>query len=173
VTAGLDLALSLVEEDLGHATAMQIARHFVMYMKRPGGQAQFSANLRAQINGTGPIGDICDFILKNLDQDLSVPTLADRAAMSPRHFYRRFSAEMDMAPAAFVAAARLELARELLETSALAIEIVARRAGFSSAEQLRRALSRRMGATPRIYRSRFSTPDHNPPHFPQQRTHQS
>jgi transcriptional regulator GlxA family with amidase domain len=160
VTAGQDLALALVEEDAGFAAAMKLARRFVMFLRRPGGQSQFSAPLQAQMAGEGVFAGLTQYILDHLDADLSVNTLADRAIMSLRHFQRKFTAEIGMAPAAFVEKARLDCARRLLETSGASIEVVARRTGFSSAEHLRRALNRRLGATPRTYRARFSHPVH-------------
>ncbi len=158
VTAGLDLALSLIEEDAGFDMAMQVARYFVMYLRRPGGQSQFSAQLRGQMAGEGPMARLVGWLLDNLDKPLTVPDLARQVHMSPRHFQRRFSDEIGVPPATFVEAARLDKARGLLESSDLSIELIARKTGFSSAERLRRALTRRLGSTPRAYRARFSYP---------------
>jgi transcriptional regulator GlxA family with amidase domain len=156
VTAGLDLALGLLEEDAGFEVAMQVARYFVMYLRRPGGQSQFSAQLQAQMAGEGPMSKLALWILQNLELPLGVPVLADQVHMSPRHFQRRFTQELGISPAAFVEAARLDRARHLLEGSDISIDVVARRSGFSSTERMRRALTRRLGATPRLYRARFS-----------------
>ena len=155
VTAGMDLALALVEEDWGRALALEVARYLVMFVKRPGGQSQFSAHLAAQAAESPPIRALQAWILDHLADDLSVPALAARAAMSPRNFARVFLRESGSTPGDFVENARLEAARRLLEESTHPIEIVARRAGFGNAERLRRACQRRLGVSPQDYRDRF------------------
>jgi transcriptional regulator GlxA family with amidase domain len=155
VTAGMDLALALVEEDWGRELALEVARYLVMFVKRPGGQSQFSAHLAAQAAESPPIRSLQAWVLEHLEGDLSVPALASRAAMSPRNFARVFAREAGSTPGDFVENARLEAARRMLEESTAPIESVARRAGFGSAERLRRACQRRLGVSPQDYRARF------------------
>ena len=115
VTAGMDLALALVEEDLGRETALTTARWLVLFVKRPGGQAQFSAQLTAQTADRRPLRELQAWIADNVDADLSVPALAERAHMSERNFARAFAREVGMTPAAYVESARVESARMALE----------------------------------------------------------
>ena len=155
VTAGMDLALALVEEDLGRDVALEAARWLVVFLKRPGGQAQFSAQLAAQTADRAPLRELQAWIPDHLDEDLSVPALANRAAMSERNFARAFRRETGMTPAAYVEAARVESARIALETGDLPVENVARQSGFGTVETMRRAFGRRVGVSPTDYRSRF------------------
>jgi transcriptional regulator GlxA family with amidase domain len=155
VTAGMDLALALVAEDLGREVALRTARQLVMFVQRPGGQAQFSAQLGVQVAERDPIRELQEWIAEHPDDDLSVDRLALRAAMSPRHFARVFRDEVGVTPAVYVESARVEVAQRLLETTGLAVEEVARAAGFGTVETLRRAFARRVGASPRQYRDRF------------------
>jgi transcriptional regulator GlxA family with amidase domain len=155
VTAGMDLALALVEEDLGREVALEAARWLVLFLKRPGGQAQFSAQLAAQTADRAPLRELQAWIPDHLDQDLSVPALACRSAMSERNFARVFRRETGMTPAAYVEAARVESARIALETGDLPVESVARQAGFGTVETMRRAFRRRVGVSPVDYRTRF------------------
>lgn len=156
VTAGMDLSLAMVEADCGRDTALAIARDFVMYMKRPGGQAQFSATLAAQATGPGRIGGIQGFILGHLTADLSIAALSRRAGMSPRNFARAFLRDAGTTPAEFVEAARIDAARRLLEDEpGRSIEAIAATCGFSHADVLRRAFQRRTGISPGDYRDRF------------------
>jgi transcriptional regulator GlxA family with amidase domain len=155
VTAGMDLALALVEEDLGRDVALEAARWLVVFLKRPGGQAQFSAQLAAQTADRAPLRELQAWIPDHLDEDLSVPALASRAAMSERNFARAFRRETGMTPAAYVEAARVESARIALETGDLPVENVARQSGFGTVETMRRAFRRRVGVSPMDYRSRF------------------
>lgn len=156
VTAGMDLSLALVEADCGRDTALAIARDFVMYMKRPGGQAQFSATLAAQATGPGRIGAAQSFILDHLATDLSVAALADRAGMSPRNFARAFQRDAGTTPAEFVEQARIDAARRLLEDAPeRTVEMIAAACGFTHADILRRAFQRRTGVSPGDYRDRF------------------
>jgi transcriptional regulator GlxA family with amidase domain len=155
VTAGMDLALAFVEEDLGSDLALAVARQLVLFLKRPGGQAQFSAQLAAQQSEREPLRDLQAWIADNLDADLSVPALAARAHMSERHFARAFRAGVGMTPAAFVEVARVERARMALEAGDAPVETVARSAGFGTVETMRRAFRRRLGVAPADYRSRF------------------
>lgn len=155
VTAGMDLALALVDEDLGREVALEAARWLVLFLKRPGGQAQFSAQLAAQTAERAPLRDLQAWIPDHLDQDLSVPALARRSAMSERNFARAFRRETGMTPAAYVEGARVESARIALESGDLPLESIARQAGFGTVETLRRAFRRRVGVSPVDYRTRF------------------
>ena len=155
VTAGMDLALALVEEDLGRETALEAARWLVLFLQRPGGQTQFSAQLAAQTADRAPLRELQAWIPDHLDADLSVPALARRSQMSDRNFARAFRRETGMTPAAYVEAARVERARIALETGDLAIEAIARQAGFGTVETMRRAFRRRVGVSPIDYRDRF------------------
>jgi transcriptional regulator GlxA family with amidase domain len=157
VTAGMDLALALVEEDLGREVALETARWLVLFLKRPGGQAQFSAQLGAQMADREPLRELQAWLPDHLGEDLSVPALARRACMSERNFARAFRDETGMTPAAYVEVARVESARMALETGDLPVETIARQAGFGTVETMRRAFRRRVGVSPNGYRGRFSS----------------
>lgn len=157
VAAAIDLAFSLIEEDHGRALALWVARRLVVFLKRPGGQSQFSAALTAQSTTTSPIDRIRLHILENPRADLSLAALADAAGVSPRHLSRLFHAELDMSPAAYVELTRIDIARRLLEDSSSPIKTIAYAAGFGSTTTLRRAFLRRIGVTPLDYRLRFQT----------------
>lgn len=155
VTAGIDLALRLVEDDFGRNLAMVVARRLVVFLKRSGGQSQFSQHLVAQFASEGRIERIQHWILDHLTADLGVPRLAARAGMSERNFARLFLSASGATPAEFVEAARVEAARQLLEDGSLALQTVAVRCGFGSIDTMRRSFRRRLGATPHEYRQRF------------------
>ena len=155
VTSGMDLSLALVEEDLGPEIAIEIARWLVLFLQRPGGQAQFSAHLSAQLAERRPLRELQSWIADNLDADLRVETLAERAAMSPRNFARFFRREIGMTPAAYVEELRVERARQLLEESADPVDLISARCGFGTPETMRRAFARRVGVAPAQYRARF------------------
>jgi transcriptional regulator GlxA family with amidase domain len=155
VTAGMDLALALVEEDLGADVARAVAQQLVVFLRRPGGQSQFSAQIAAPAADREPLREVQTYIAANVAADLSVPTLAERAAMSPRNFARAFRRETGMTPAAYVESARVEQARIALEGSDAQIESIARHCGFGTVETMRRAFHRRLGIGPAAYRSRF------------------
>ena len=155
VTSGMDLALSLVEMDWGHEVALQVARFSVMYMMRPGGQAQFSAHLVAQRAEDPAIDATLQFVLANPGEPLTVTALAARAHLSERTFVRRFKAETGKTPAAYVETARVQAARVALETTGQAIDQIALATGFQSAERMRRAFQRHLGVPASEYRSRF------------------
>jgi transcriptional regulator GlxA family with amidase domain len=155
VTAGMDLALALVEDDLGRSTALETARWLVVFVKRPGGQSQFSSHLRAQLADRRPIRELQEWVAANLSEDLSVAALAARAAMSERNFARAFSREVGMTPAAYVEALRVDQARLRLESSGQKLEAVAHDCGFGTVETMRRAFHRRLGVGPAGYRDRF------------------
>jgi transcriptional regulator GlxA family with amidase domain len=155
VTAGIDLFLALVEEDHGPELAHHVATMLVVFVRRPGGQAQFSAQLQAQPASTPSIAEVQRWLSDHLDEDLSVRALAARAAMSPRNFARCFRAETGTTPAAYVETVRVEVARRLLETTDLAVAAVAHQVGFRHAETLHRAFRRRVRTTPVLYRQHF------------------
>ena len=151
----MDLALALVEEDLGREVALEAARWLVLFLKRPGGQSQFSAGLAAQAAAREPLRELQGWIAGHLDADLSVPALAARACLSERHFARALRAETGMTPAAYVEALRVERARALLEDGLGGRRRSRAPRGFASAEVLRRAFHRRLGVGPAAYRERF------------------
>jgi len=154
VTAGIDLSLALVEEDLGRALALDVARHLVVFLKRPGGQAQFSAALSLQNSGDR-FGELHAWIAGNLAADLSVATLAARVGMSERSFVRHYRAKTGMTPARSIERMRLEAARRLLGDTALPVKRVAARCGFGTEETMRRGFLRALGVSPQAYRERF------------------
>ncbi|HEX6117457.1 MAG TPA: GlxA family transcriptional regulator [Solirubrobacterales bacterium] len=155
VTAGMDLALALVEDDLGAEVALEVARWHVMFVKRPGGQSQFSASLAGQLAEPGPLRELQDWIADNLDADLSVPALAARTHMSERNFARVFQREVGTTPARYVEGLRLERARIALSEGSQPVAAVARRCGFGTATTMRRAFERRLRIRPSDYRARF------------------
>jgi transcriptional regulator GlxA family with amidase domain len=155
VTAGMDLALALVEEDFGRHVALQVARQLVLFLRRPGGQSQFSAQLAVQTADREPLRDLQQWIADHLSADLSVATLAARVAMSPRHFARVFADELGMTPARFVEVQRVEAARRRLEESSDGVDTVAATCGFGGAEVMRRAFVRIVRVSPSDYRNRF------------------
>jgi transcriptional regulator GlxA family with amidase domain len=156
VTAGMDLALRLVEDDLGAGTARAVARELVMFVQRPGGQAQFSTQLAAQRPSGSALQALESWIPDHLGEDLSVHVLAQRCAMSPRHFARAFRRELGVTPGTYVAAMRIEAARRLLETTGRGIGDIANTCGFGTIETLHRCFKRALGVTPGHYRDRFS-----------------
>ncbi|MFM0668634.1 GlxA family transcriptional regulator [Paraburkholderia sediminicola] len=155
VTAGIDLALALIEEDVGHAVAMQAARRLVVFMKRPGGQSQYSAALAAQASANGPFEALHSWMAAHLRDDLSVERLAERTRMSPRTFARRYVDEVGRTPAKTVSALRLEAASRALAESRRPLKRIALDCGFGSEQNLRRAFLRRFGVLPLDYRERF------------------
>jgi transcriptional regulator GlxA family with amidase domain len=156
VTAGMDLALALVEEDFGRDVALAAARELVMFLKRPGGQAQFSAQLAVQLAEHEPLRELQAWIVDHPHEDLSVRRLAQRVAMSPRNFARVFAREVGATPAKFVASVRVEAARRLLEETQEPLESVCEKAGLGTPESLRRAFLRAVGIAPSQYRDRFN-----------------
>lgn len=155
VTAGLDLALALVEEDFGRKMALTVARRLVMFLKRPGGQAQFSTHLRAQMVEGGQLAALLCWLRENPGRQVTVEELAGKAAMSPRNFARVFLRETGKTPAKYLDQLRLERSITLLEDGTLSIERVAIESGFTCAEQMRRIFIREIGVTPLAYRMRF------------------
>jgi transcriptional regulator GlxA family with amidase domain len=155
VTAGLDLSLALVEEDLGRQVAMKVAGQLVMFFKRPGGQLQFSRKGEAAPVGRSALQEAQRWIAANPAEDLSVANLANRAGLSTRHFARLFRQEVGVAPATWVKEARVTAARRLLESGGTVPKQVAWRCGFANADTLRKAFVRLVGVTPAEYRRRY------------------
>lgn len=155
VTAGIDLALALVEEDLGRSVALAVARYLVVFLKRPGGQAQFSAALALQTEDDR-FGALHDWISRHLNDDLSLSVLANQAGMSERSFSRRYSEATGQTPARAIEQLRVEAARRLLSESRTPIKRIAQRCGFGSEETMRRSFLRLLAVNPQDYRSRFT-----------------
>lgn len=155
VTAGMDLALALVEDDLDRDAALAIARQLVLFLRRPGNQAQFSATLAAQEPARESLREVRRHIVENLAGNLSVETMAACAHMSPRHFARSFHAETGVTPARYVEHIRIEAARRALEDTSEPVAAVAAACGFGAAETMRRAFLRALGVGPAEYRRRF------------------
>jgi transcriptional regulator GlxA family with amidase domain len=160
VTAGIDLSLALIEENLGRKLAMQVARHLVVFLHRPGGQSQFSTPLEAQAvaaDGNGPnhFAPLHGWIAENLTGDTRVERLAEQAGMSPRTFARIYAAKMGITPARMVEKIRIEAVRRILEESDMPIKRIASECGFGQEDRLRRAFARQVGTTPADYRQRF------------------
>ena len=156
VTAGMDLALALVEDDHGGKLALEVARQLVLFTRRGGGQSQFSTQLAAQVAERPSLRTVLAHIAEHLDDDLSVPALARVAAMSPRTFARSFAAEVGTTPAAYVQAARVEAARRLLESTDRSTAEVARACGFGTVETMHRSFRRTVHTTPAQYRRHFA-----------------
>jgi len=156
VTAGIDLALALIQEDLGHERAMLVARQLVVFLKRPGGQAQFSATLEAQSAAGQEFAALHAWVRDHLAEDLRVERLADEAGMSARTFARTYAAKAGRTPARMVEAMRIEAARRSLEATNRSLKQIARDCGFGDEERMRRAFQRRLGVCPFDYRGRFA-----------------
>jgi transcriptional regulator GlxA family with amidase domain len=154
VTAGIDLALALVEEDLGPTLALAVARYLVVFMKRPGGQAQFSTALSLQA-ADDKFGALHEWINNHLADDLPLPVLADQAGMSERSFSRRYAEATGLTPARAIERLRVDVARRLLSESGLPAKRISQRCGFGSEETMRRSFLRLLAVTPQDYRSRF------------------
>ena len=155
ITAGIDLSLALVEEDHGSEIALSVARELVVYLKRSGGQLQYSQPLLLQTRAKGKFGDIASWIRGNLDEDLTVEALAERAQLSPRQFNRKFKAFFGVTPAEFVQELRLDEARWLLVNSDSSMDDLAEDVGYRSDDTFRRAFERQFGVAPGEYRKRF------------------
>jgi transcriptional regulator GlxA family with amidase domain len=160
VTAGMDLALALVEEDHGSRLALQVARNLVLYLRRPGGQSQFSAALSLQLTDRKPLRELEAWVLDNLNKPLTVPVLAERVAMSPRNFARVFTQEMKTTPAKFVERLRVEGARRRLEESQNSMETIAGECGFGNVNSMRNVFQRALKIAPGQYRRHFRSVRH-------------
>jgi len=156
-TAGVDMTIALVEEDLGREVALRVAQSLVLFLKRPGNQAQFSVQLSTRLPEDQRLAELQSYIYENLDQDLRVDVLAARVGMSPRNFSRIFTREVGMTPGRFAEQCRLEVARHWLEESEENLSKVAERCGYGTAAGMRIAFERNLGASPRAYRQRFSS----------------
>lgn len=156
VTAGIDLALAVVEQDFGHALALEVARDLVMYLKRPGGQSQFSVPLAAQSTRHSGVQAVQQWVLAHLAEPVTLAQMAEQAAMSERHFRRVFQQETGQSPSAFMENARLEVAKQLLENRGQwPLKTVAAHVGLGSEQALRHLFVKRLGITPVAYRERF------------------
>ncbi len=164
VTAGMDMALALVEEDAGSALALEVARELVLYLRRPGGQSQFSAALNLQSSDRQPFRDLGAWVLEHLRSDLSVDALASRVGMSPRNFARVFRTEMNTTPAKFVESLRLEAARRRLQESKSSLEAVATSCGFRNCDAMRSTFKRVLRVAPGEYRWRFQSSHYRAQH---------
>jgi transcriptional regulator GlxA family with amidase domain len=160
VTAGIDMALAMIEEDHGAKLALRTAQELVVFRKRPGGQSQFSADLALTAATSPSLEASRDYVLGNLAADLSVPALAARAGMSPRNFSRLFQMNARLSPAKFVELARLDAARRRLEETKDPVQRIADACGFASADVMARAMLRGLGVTPSDYRRRFNAAWH-------------
>ena len=161
ITAGIDLSLALIEEDFGAAAALAVARELVVYLKRPGGQEQYSEPLQFQSQSTDRLAELAIWMQGHLHSDLSVEALADRACLGARHFSRRFKDRFAVTPAAFVEELRLNEARQRLSAANNTIETVAESVGFKSADAFSRAFQRRFGVKPSSYRNHFALESKN------------
>jgi len=155
VTAGMDLALALVEDDHGSRLALQVARNLVLYLRRPGGQSQFSAALSLQLTDRKPLRELEAWVLDNLNKQLSVPVLAQRVAMSSRNFARVFAKEMKTTPAKFIERLRVETARRRLEESQNSMDSIASECGFGNVNSMRNVFQRTLKIAPGQYRRHF------------------
>lgn len=156
VTAGIDLALAIVEDDVGPEVAQVVARHLVVHLRRPGGQTQYATPVWSEPPRSGPVGEARDLIHARPGGDLSVPHLAAAVGLSTRHFTRLFREQVGEPPARYVERIRVEAARHVLETDDTGLDEVARRCGFGTAETLRRSFQRRLAMSPDAYRRRFA-----------------
>jgi transcriptional regulator GlxA family with amidase domain len=156
-TAAMDLTLALIEEDLGSAVALELARWFVMFLKRPGGQSQFSVSLQSQFSGLAAMQKLTEWIVQNPGSDCSVEALARRANMSLRNFTRVFQKELKVTPSQFVLRSRLETACRQLVDSDQGLKSISIRCGFGTEESLRRAFQKHLNVSPGNYRRRFQT----------------
>lgn len=161
ITAGIDLALKLIEDDHGRDISLRVARKLVVFLRRPGGQSQFSTHLEAQIANEDRVQALQHWILDHVDADLTLKALGDRVGMSVRNLSRVFLKETGETPADFVEKARVEAARRLLEENDIPLQRVATRSGFSNPDVMRRAFVRRMNTNPNDYRKRFRHADDN------------
>ena len=161
VTTGMDLALALVEEDYGSRLALETARNLVLYLRRPGGQSQFSAALSLQATDRKPLRELEAWVLEHLDKPLTVPDLAQHLAMSPRNFARVFTREMKTTPAKFVERLRVEAARRRLEESQNSMETIANECGFGSVNSMRNVFQRTLKISPGQYRRHFRHVKHS------------
>jgi transcriptional regulator GlxA family with amidase domain len=155
ITAGIDLSLAMVEEDYGHAAALEVARQLVMFLVRPGGQSQYSHMLSRQATSSQPLRELQVWMLENLREDLRVERLAERMGMSARHFTRVCLSEMRMNPGQFVDRLRVEAAQQMIDSSSMGLKEIADACGFKAVDAMRRTFLRVIGVSPNAYASRF------------------
>ncbi|PKE28030.1 AraC family transcriptional regulator [Rahnella sp. AA] len=155
VTSGLDLALNMVEEDLGRETALDVAAQLVMFFKRPGGQLQFSRHGQASLSGRSALQDVQRWVMNSLDQPHNVQSLAKHMGISPRHLTRLFNQELKQSPAEWLEQQRVFRARQMLETGEMAVKQIAAQCGFSGVDILRRAFVRQLSVTPSQYQKQY------------------
>ncbi len=158
ISAGIDLALALIEEDHGRTFALNVARNMVVFLKRPGGQSQFSSHLQAQFSAAPAIRKAQEWALAHLSEDLSAASLASRVGMSERNFRRLFVEELRETPRDYVERIRVDEARRLVEDTTMSAQAIAKRCGFGATDSLRRAVVRQLGVTLQQYRARFQNP---------------
>lgn len=155
VSASVDLALAFVEQDFGHELALDVARDLVIFLKRPGGQSQFSANLTSQMTHSTCMRDVQEWVIANIDKKITIPQMAEHAAMSLRNFTRLFNKEAGLKPSEFLEKARIDKARRLLSESELPLKSIAFKCGFATADQMRVGFRKHLSVTPKEYRDRF------------------
>ncbi|WP_420568811.1 GlxA family transcriptional regulator [Thalassovita sp.] len=155
ITAGMDLALALIESDFGSEIALSVAQLWVMFLKRPGGQSQFSSFLPPSEVATDPIAKVLIWAQDHLDTDLSVEAMADQCSMSPRNFARRFADKIGNTPSKYIEKLRVRAARSYLETTDMPMDLIASATGFQSADRMRRSFNRMLHVNPQEYRERF------------------
>jgi transcriptional regulator GlxA family with amidase domain len=157
VTAGIDVALALVERDLGRPIALEVARELVVFLRRPGGQSQFSAQMAAEVSASDPdrFAELTRWMAEHLPDDLSIEALAARVSMSPRNFARRFAQALGTSPGKYVQTLRMDAARRLLTDGEVPLATVARRCGFNSLETMRLSFQRHLKVAPQDFRARF------------------
>lgn len=155
ITAGMDLALALIERDFGTQVALVVAQQWVMFLKRPGGQSQFSSFLPPSEAATDPIFQVLVWAQNHLDEELSVETMANRCHMSPRNFARKFVEKVGNTPSKYIEKLRVQAAKGYLETTDMPLELVATATGFRSADRMRRSFNRALNVNPHEYRDRF------------------
>lgn len=159
VTAGIDLSLALIEEDFGKKMALDVAKYLIVYLRRAGGQSQFSPLLELQAETDSPVGAIQSYVLANLDVEHTLPSIAEKMQMSERHLSRIFKQECGMTLMTFVNDARIDAVRRYLESTDISLTEIAKRCGFTNAATLRRVFAKRLGIGPIDYRERFKTDD--------------
>ncbi len=155
ITAGMDLALALIERDFGSQIALSVAQHWVMFLKRPGGQSQFSSFLPPSESATDPIFKVLVWAQSHLDQEISVESMAEYCRMSPRNFARRFVEKVGNTPSKYIEKLRVQAAKSYLETTDMPMELIASATGFQSADRMRRSFHRTLNVNPHAYRDRF------------------
>jgi transcriptional regulator GlxA family with amidase domain len=155
VTAGIDLSLALIEEDFGKKMALDVAKYLIVYLRRAGGQSQFSPLLELQAETDSPVGAIQSYVLANLDVEHTLPSIAEKMQMSERHLSRIFKQECGMTLMTFVNDARIDAVRRHLEATDITLTEIAKRCGFTNAANLRRVFTKRLGIAPLEYRQRF------------------